>query len=261
MSVAGYYTNWVCRVWNKAFNLKTFKLLVYLLGLRRGVQYAIGFDHKRKKSLECWVISYYSHSNITVALLNDCKYGYDCKDSVLRLTLLKSPIYPDETADRLRHEFTYALYPHIGNSLKEVAACGWELNSPAIATEGYAENRTWKESKKYRDFVGFSMLSIEPEDSCVIVDTVKKAEEGGELVLRVYQNSDVSENGVAIRFASSLEVASICETDLMEEPLPQQNVKWTGQSLVFDIRPFEIKTFKVLLTQKSLWFDDSTTYQ
>ena len=46
------------------------------------------------------------------SLLNDCKYGYDAKGNVLRLSLLRSPEWPDPHADEGHHEFTYSLYPH-----------------------------------------------------------------------------------------------------------------------------------------------------
>ncbi|MGH9035916.1 MAG: alpha-mannosidase, partial [Acidimicrobiia bacterium] len=47
-----------------------------------------------------------------VALLNDAKYGYDVRGSVLRLSLLRAPTAPDPLCDRGRHRFTYALLPH-----------------------------------------------------------------------------------------------------------------------------------------------------
>src|SRR5579862_6397995 len=43
------------------------------------------------------------------SLLNDCKYGYDAKGNVLRLSLLRSPEWPDPHADEGHHEFTYSL--------------------------------------------------------------------------------------------------------------------------------------------------------
>ncbi|NER52056.1 MAG: alpha-mannosidase, partial [Symploca sp. SIO1A3] len=43
-----------------------------------------------------------------VSLLNDSKYGYDAHSSQLRLTLLRSPNWPDPEADRGIHNFTYA---------------------------------------------------------------------------------------------------------------------------------------------------------
>src|SRR5256885_1805988 len=49
-----------------------------------------------------------------IALLNDCKSGHPLRGNILDLTLLRSPGYPDPTADRGRHRFTYSLYPHAG---------------------------------------------------------------------------------------------------------------------------------------------------
>ncbi len=56
-----------------------------------------------------------SEGDYGVSLLNDCKYGYDIKDNVMRLTLIKSPIHPDPNADIGEHQFTYSLYPHAGD--------------------------------------------------------------------------------------------------------------------------------------------------
>ncbi|WP_413175374.1 alpha-mannosidase [Anabaena azotica] len=65
------------------------------------------------------------------SLLNDCKYGYDAKTNQLRLTLLRSSHWPDSQADRGIHEFTYALYPHIGSwEEADTVKRGYELNTP-----------------------------------------------------------------------------------------------------------------------------------
>ncbi|MDB9539697.1 alpha-mannosidase [Anabaenopsis tanganyikae CS-531] len=66
-----------------------------------------------------------------VSLLNDCKYGYDSKSNQLRLTLLRSPNWPDPKTDRGLHEFTYALYPHGGSwETANTVQRGYELNIP-----------------------------------------------------------------------------------------------------------------------------------
>ena len=72
-----------------------------------------------------------------VALLNDCKYGYDVEGNVMRLSLLRSPVSPDPVADKGRHEFTYALLPHSGD-LREgrVIEEAYSLNVPLLAREG-----------------------------------------------------------------------------------------------------------------------------
>ncbi|MCP4642928.1 MAG: alpha-mannosidase, partial [bacterium] len=48
-----------------------------------------------------------SEGDYGVSLLNDCKYGYDIKDNVMRLSLLRSPVDPDPHADEGEHHFTY----------------------------------------------------------------------------------------------------------------------------------------------------------
>jgi alpha-mannosidase len=73
-------------------------------------------------------------SQYGVSLLNDCKYGYDSKSNQLRLTLLRSPTWPDPEADRGKHEFTYALYPHTGSwQSAHTVRRGYELNLPLQA--------------------------------------------------------------------------------------------------------------------------------
>ncbi len=69
-----------------------------------------------------------------VSLLNDCKYGYDAQPNCLRLTLLRSPRWPDPNCDRGFHSFTYALYPHTGSwQQAKTHQKGYELNRPLIA--------------------------------------------------------------------------------------------------------------------------------
>lgn len=66
-----------------------------------------------------------------VSLLNDCKYGYDSQPNQLRLTLLRSPSWPNPDADKGLHQFTYALYPHSGSwQQAHTVRRGYELNLP-----------------------------------------------------------------------------------------------------------------------------------
>ena len=64
-----------------------------------------------------------SEGGYGVSLLNDCKYGHDIGGTnhrygnVMRLSLLRSPTYPDPEADQGEHRFIYSLLPHAG---------GWE---------------------------------------------------------------------------------------------------------------------------------------
>jgi len=72
-----------------------------------------------------------SEANYGVALLNNCKYGYDIFGNVMRLSLLRSPKAPDPTADLGDQQFTYSLLPHAGDFRQGgVIQEGYNLNVP-----------------------------------------------------------------------------------------------------------------------------------
>lgn len=55
-----------------------------------------------------------SEHSLGVAVLNDCKYGWTARGSMLMLSLLRSPKTPDAECDMGTHTFSYALMPHKG---------------------------------------------------------------------------------------------------------------------------------------------------
>ncbi|MGA0198095.1 MAG: alpha-mannosidase [Prochlorotrichaceae cyanobacterium] len=50
-----------------------------------------------------------------ISVLNTGKYGADVQGTQLRLSLLRSPCWPDPQSDRGEHRFTYGIYPHAGS--------------------------------------------------------------------------------------------------------------------------------------------------
>ena len=73
-----------------------------------------------------------SEGHYGVSLLNDCKYGHSALDGVMTLTLIKSGIEPNPTADQEEHTFTYALYPHAeGWRRANTVTGGYETESAA----------------------------------------------------------------------------------------------------------------------------------
>ncbi|WP_077623204.1 alpha-mannosidase [Sediminibacillus massiliensis] len=176
-----------------------------------------------------------SEGNYGVALLNDCKYGHDVKDSVIRLTLIKSSISPDETADRCKHQFTYSLLPHQfdwknGHVIEE----GYNLNNPLLAAEVRA-NKTGKLDDTYQ------FASIDSDH--IILETVKEAEQDGAVIVRLYETKQYRSKNVKLSFAHL--VTNAVECNLIEEE--EKELSFDGKTVTFDINPYEIKTFK-------LWF-------
>ncbi|MFQ7123756.1 MAG: glycoside hydrolase family 38 C-terminal domain-containing protein [Eisenbergiella sp.] len=173
-----------------------------------------------------------SETDYGVALLNDCKYGYDVHENVLGLSLIKSAVRPDETADRKVHYFTYSLYPHQGDLARsDVQQAAVKLNMPVIVSKADATEGAERFTKD--SFVSTDCDSI-------LIDTVKRSEDGEAVVVRVYEyrNHKTEAN---LTFARP--VKKILETDLCEENGREIILKENKVS--FEIENFEIKTFKV----------------
>jgi alpha-mannosidase len=110
-------------------------------------------------------------------LLNNAKYGYDIKGNVMRLSLLRSPKWPDPTADRGKHSIEYALYPHSGGWRDAgTVQRGYEYNNPLIATVTDAHKGSLPLSR--------SFASLTPSN--LILTSIKKAENSEAWVIQWY---------------------------------------------------------------------------
>ncbi len=178
-----------------------------------------------------------SEGNYGVALLNDCKYGHDVHDNVMRLTLIKSAIDPDPTADQGQHEFVYSLWPHEGDwRTGGVVEQGYALNYPLLGARVPSQ-------PDGRLPAAYSFAATDCDH--VVVDTIKQAEEDAAWVVRVYECKQY--RAEAVHLSLGQPIARAVETNLVEED--EQPVAHSGRRLTFSIQPFEIKTFKV-------WFEN-----
>jgi len=174
-----------------------------------------------------------SEAGYGVALLNDCKYGYDIKGNLVRLTLLRAPTTPDPEADRGEHRFSYALYPHRGDlQSAEVVRRGYEFNVPLTSAPRRGGGKGTLGPRH-------SFFGIDVDN--VILDTVKPAEDGPGLILRFYE-AHGGRGPVTLDFG--FEVKEVSECDCLERPLGSLEVK--GNAFTFDVTPFEIKTYRLV---------------
>ena len=173
-----------------------------------------------------------SEADYGVSLMNDCKYGYDIKENRMRLTLLRAAVDPDLQADKGTHEFTYSLFLH-QNDWRHAGTvnAAYELNMPlegtllSDASDGPLPTR-------------FSFASS--SDANVIIDTVKMAEDGRGVILRVYEAAGKKTNA---HLSVSQEDFRAVECNLMEED--EKQLASDPYGFDFTIRPFEIKTFRI----------------
>ena len=189
----------------------------------------------------------HSDGEYGVTLLNDGRYGFDASGSVVRMTLLRIPTYPSlkafrmiargesppsEPMDQGLHEVSYALHPHRGDYGEGPSArWGYEFNHPLLPHRGAGGGPLPAE---------FSLLSAEPEN--VILTVAKRAEEGGDVVLRLYEASGRRCEAEVHLFRPPERCR---ETDLLEEG--GRPVAVDGCLLRLKLRPHEIKTLRLSL--------------
>jgi len=173
-----------------------------------------------------------SEGGYGVSLLNDCKYGHDIKDNVIRLTLLRSPTEPDPHADEGHHEFTYALLPHTNDWRAQTVRQAYELNLPLLARFTQSHEGIRPES--------FGLVSVDVPN--VVVETVKRAEDSSDLIVRCYECHN-QRGPATLTFGRDIVEAAEC--NLVEQN--DQPVASDLNRLVFYVKPYQIRTFRISL--------------
>ena len=166
-----------------------------------------------------------------LSLLNDSKYGYDAKGNVLRLSLLRSPEYPDPHADEGHHEFTYSVYPHSGG-WKEALTIrqGFQLNYKLLGAP----------VEKHVGDLPAEHSFVHTKSDNVIVTSMKKSEDDNSLIVRFYEWAG-KEGEVTLQLPPGAQSAS--ETNLMEKP--ETSISVRDDSVTIGTKPYEIKTIKI----------------
>ena len=159
------------------------------------------------------------------AILNDCKYGISVHGSDVRPTLLKSSTHPDPRGDNGVHTFTYSLLPHDAFSVESVIRPAYELNTNVVTVGGHC---------------GVENSLIRFDSSNIIVEAVKKSENGDSVIIRFY---DALGTGKRVKADVGIpDVREIVETNMLEE---EKAVVSDGPEFEMYVKPFEIKTICV----------------
>ncbi len=173
----------------------------------------------------------FSNNGYGVSLLNNSKYGYDVKDNVMRLSLLRSPQWPDPTADRGEHQIEYSLYPHIGN---------WkEANT---VNKGY--NFNYKLIPFLTDIhkgklpAEYSFLKMNAPN--LILTTFKKAEDSEAYIFQWYE-SEGKDTEAEIEFPEVPK--KVVKSNFMEED--GELLKADGKKLKVNTTKNSVETIKV----------------
>jgi len=173
-----------------------------------------------------------------LSIINESKFGYDAAGNVLRLTLLRSPKWPDPDADMGHHHFRYAIYPHSGTWQEAMTIRhGWEYNYPlkALVTTSHPGQLP----------ASHSFASVSPEN--VVLTAVKKAEDTNSLIFRVYEWAGKS---ATVDFHVPPGATGATVTNMQETP-EGDALPISGDTVKAPIKPFEILTVRVDYPGKS----------
>ena len=172
-----------------------------------------------------------SEGDYGVALLNDCKYGYDIREDVMRLSLIKSATMPDAQADQGRHAFTYALLPHAGDWRGGVIPEAYALNTPLRAR-----------AMSLPDHLATGSPFATPQTPGAILETIKPSEDRRAIILRLW---DAHRTRGPRTIALDRSYTAISRCTILERDDAQ--IATGTDRVTTDLAPFEIQTLRCTL--------------
>lgn len=142
-----------------------------------------------------------SESNLGISLINDCKYGYRCKNDVIDMNLVRSPKGgPGKNVDQGIHKIKYALFTHAGALSSETYKQAYLFNNPLVITDGKTAQQSGVGGFYYTD------------NETVVLETVKPADDGNGIIARFYNSRETEQTAeVSIKGYTPTETVDILE--------------------------------------------------
>jgi alpha-mannosidase len=178
-----------------------------------------------------------------VSILNDSKYGFATVGDVMRLSLLRSPKAPDDTADMGHHSIRWAIMPHQGELGAETVRAAFNFNNPLKLISATKES-----------CLSTFPIVLKGEDNLVL-DTVKRGEDdkdvslgelpkkkGRSVIIRIYDALGGRGRGTV---ETTWSVSNVFKTNLLEDDGEEVLVK-DGKFEV-DLGPFQVATYRLVL--------------
>ena len=178
--------------------------------------------------------------NFGISIFSDSKYGWVFKDhSTLKLTVLHTPKYPfrhdsvQNMLDMGLNRYGYAIYSHKGEYSNGTQFYARAFNQPMTAFV------TGRHPGSLESAFGFAQLN----NPNVILRALKKAEDSDEVIVRFNEGAGMHAGNTYFTLGTG--VVSAREVTASEDPICGAAV--TDGNLVFDLEPYEVKTFALTL--------------
>jgi alpha-mannosidase len=170
-----------------------------------------------------------SEHGFGVSVLNDCKYGFSTLGHTMHISLLRATKSPDPQADMGLHHFAYAVYPHAGGWREAgTVAEALAFNIPLLWSRGSARAAAQE-----------ALLTV--DDPNLVLDTVKRSEDGKGTVLRLYEAHGA--RGTA-RVQVALPFLSAAYCNILEDTLGPAKV--TGGNIEVPYGPYKVISLKLV---------------
>ena len=176
-----------------------------------------------------------------VSVLSDCKYGWDKPDdNTLRLTCIHTPAgaFTNDARQDLqdigRNYFSFGIFSHKGALASATQIQAQMFNQKLVA---------FKTTSTREGVLGDSFSLLNVTSPSVIVRAVKLAEDGNGIIVRINEGVGTTHTNAGIKFFCDIEKASEVYAD--EEFIKELKVE--NGAVLFDLKPFEVKTFKFSL--------------
>lgn len=183
-----------------------------------------------------------SSADYGVAILNNGRNGYDAKDNVIRISVIRGPWGPDPRADEGEHTFSYSIYPHHGGWREgKVEFQALAFNSPLLALQepAHASPQEQWDSKKGGLPDAYSFIKTNSDH--VILYALKQMEGfyDTDAIVRFFE-CEGRDGDVTVELPREVRAT---ETTLLEDvavgPVGE------GRILRFHMKPWEIKTLRL----------------
>lgn len=241
--------------------------VTYDLGLgviKRG----LNFEKRYEVPGQQWADLTAPDGSYGVALINDCKYGWDHPTpEKLRLTLIHTPgiaegwdwVGDERSQDNGHHTMKFAVYGHWGKWNEGWGSVVWQaarFNQPLTVFQtakhdGFLKNRT--------EFYNLFMTTMEdPEsgihsaanfDPTVMVTSIKQAENSDEIIIRICDITGQPNNDKLLDFFKSFPIIAAREVNGQEETIGPADVE--GGILKYSLAPFQPKAFALTVENNS----------
>ncbi len=173
-----------------------------------------------------------------VSVISECKYGWDKFDNnTLRLTLMHTPLknYRVDSMQSMMelglNRYSYAIFSHAGAVGHETQCNAREFVMPMAGFIASKHNGGSAE-------ISFASLS-----GNAILRAIKKAEKGNEIIVRVGEGEKKTQQNIELALCTP--ILNAREVYASEEHIADYPV--TDGKLVFDLAPYETRTFALTL--------------